>query len=367
MLVVTSVLGGCHVRVPFSPRLLQSWRGLSHPRRLVQVLLLITTLIVGLRFWLFVLQFQPEGGSPGATPAMTGPAAPHYSRPVSVEAFLPIGALIALKAWLTTGWWDPVHPAALVFLLMFAGVAFLLKRGFCSWVCPVGTLSEALARAGRWLFGQNLRPPLWLDRLLMAPKYLLLLFFVGSVWNGMSGVAARQFLATPYWLMADVKMLRFFQAPSLLTVQVLVALAVLSLLVEGFWCRYLCPYGALLGIISIPSPFTIRRNPATCIGCNRCDAVCAARLRVSESRSMRSPECTGCLDCIAACPVRKDTALMLSLPARTAHLGPWSYAVALLCVMFLAIALGQAAGHWQTVLTAKDFGRLVPFVDSFGH
>lgn len=246
-------------------------------------------------------------------------------------------------------------------------IALLLRRGFCSWLCPIGTLSEGLARLGRWLFGFNLKPPPLLDHLLMVPKYLLLLFFLQAIWMGMPGPIARQFLQSAYYQASDVKMLQFFLAPSLLTVQVLVLLAVLSLLVENFWCRYLCPYGALLGLIGWFSPVAVRRLPSACTGCRFCDRVCPARLQVSQAGSVLSPECTACLNCIGACPARARGALELRLAATRKAIRPRVYAALVVGILLLAVTSARLAGRWETSLMARDYARLVPAIEYIQH
>ncbi|HCG04343.1 MAG TPA: 4Fe-4S ferredoxin, partial [Desulfovibrio sp.] len=59
-------------------------------------------------------------------------------KPPSVEGFLPISALIAFKRLLFTGQWDPVHPAGLFIFMAVLGMAVLLRKGFCGYICPVG-------------------------------------------------------------------------------------------------------------------------------------------------------------------------------------------------------------------------------------
>ena len=82
---------------------------------------------------------------------------PGVNRPSGVEAFLPLSALVGLKAWIATGIFDQIHPAGLVILLAAITVSVLLKRAFCSWICPIGTLSEGLAKIGRMVFRRNFK------------------------------------------------------------------------------------------------------------------------------------------------------------------------------------------------------------------
>jgi hypothetical protein len=95
-------------------------------------------------------------------------------------------------------------------LVSFLFIAFLLRKAFSSWLCPVGTLSECLWRAGRRTLGRNFHLTRWLDLPLRSLKYLLLGFFAWAVAN-LSAGATEQFMRSPYGAMADVRMLNFFR------------------------------------------------------------------------------------------------------------------------------------------------------------
>ena len=81
---------------------------------------------------------------------------------------------------------------------------------------------------------------------------------------------ALRFHETPYGLVADVKMLNFFRYLGVTAAIVIALLVRASILVQNFWCRYLCPYGALMGLVSLFSPVSIRRDADACIDCAKC-------------------------------------------------------------------------------------------------
>ncbi|HLK31972.1 MAG TPA: 4Fe-4S binding protein, partial [Terriglobales bacterium] len=182
------------------------------------------------------------------------------ARPAGVEGYLPIAGMMNFKYWLLTGQVPGVHPAAMFLLIAFVATAFLFRKAFCSWLCPVGTISEYLWRLGCKIFGRNLQLPRWLDIPLRGLKYLLLAFFVWAV-AGMSAAEIAGFMRSPYGLIADVKMLNFFRFLGETGLIVIGVLVVASVLVQNFWCRYLCPFGALLGLAALPGLLRIRRNP----------------------------------------------------------------------------------------------------------
>ncbi len=80
---------------------------------------------------------------------------PMVARSPSIDWFMPIGALMAFKLWITDGIFDPIYPAAIVIFIGAISLSFLLKKSFCSWICPVGTISEIIWKIGEKAFGKN--------------------------------------------------------------------------------------------------------------------------------------------------------------------------------------------------------------------
>lgn len=308
---------------------------------------------IGIRFGMFV------------NSAESGAAVPLVSRPPGVEGFLPIGALTSLKYWLVSGTIHPVHPAALVIFLTILLMSLLAKKSFCSWLCPVGTLSEMAHKLGRRVCGRNFRIWLWPDLLLRSIKYLLLLLFVTAILLRMSAESLVTFLDAPYWAVSDVKMLHFFTRMSGTTMVVLAILTFLSFFYRMFWCRYLCPYGALLGLASMLSPFKIRRDAGGCTGCQRCSVACPSHLAVHSSTAVFSPECTGCLTCVTQCPEKNILAMRPAFWKRP--LPVWAFPAAVLFIFMAGIGAGMASGHWHSSLSYADYQRLIPMVRNLNH
>jgi polyferredoxin len=321
----------------------------------VQALFVALNLWLGAQFYLWV-RFYERGG--------TGPA---VTRPTGVEGWLPIAGLMNLKVLLVTGHVPAIHPAAMFLLLGFLLMSLVAKKAFCSWLCPVGTFSEQLGRLGRKIFGRRLHLPRWIDIPLRGLRYLLLGFFVYFIVS-MSAAELQQFMRTPYGLIADVKMLNFFRNMSETAAVVVLALIALSILIENVWCRYLCPYGALMGLASIFSPLKIRRNPDACIDCSRCAKACPSGLAVDKLVQIRSIECTACLACVASCPA--EGALQFSLPpgngsaaAQPRYRRPmngWAMAVLVAGIFFGVVLFARATNHWHTYIPSAVYQQLVP-------
>jgi polyferredoxin len=244
-------------------------------------------------------------------------------------------------------------------------MALLLRKAFCAWICPVGFLSELLARFGRWSFGRNFRIWKWLDVPLRSLKYLLLAFFLGAVLS-MSAGQLQAFIQSPYNKVADVKMGLFFLELGKTGTIVLGTLLLASVFVQGAWCRYLCPYGALLGLFSWFSPTRVTRNPDRCVSCGLCDKACMARLPVSRKEGVKSPECTGCLDCVAVCPVAN--ALEIRAPRRR-KVPPVVFAGAVLGLFFVGYLGARATGFWSNGIPDQEYVDRIQNLDSpvYGH
>ena len=351
---------------PFTRRILRD-RSQSI-RRTVQGLFLALNVWIAVEFVLWVRYFENEGRTP------------FIARPAGVDGWLPIAGLINLKYFLVTHHAPEIHPSAMVLAAVFLLSSLLLKKAFCSWLCPVGTVSEYLWKFGRRLFRRNLTIPRWFDIPLRSLKYLLMGFFLFIVLS-MSAEALNDFMLSPFGIIADVKMLNFFRDLGMIGAAVLLSLVLLSVVIQNFWCRYLCPYGALMGIVATLSPVRIRRDAVTCIDCGKCTRACPASLPVDRLIQIQSLECTSCMECVAACPV--EHALQLSLPPRQESgttstrstavrwryraLRPEVVAAVLALLFFGLIGIARATGHWQTNIPQDVYRQMVPHANEYGH
>jgi polyferredoxin len=326
-------------------------------RRGYQVLFLLLNVWLGAQFYLWVRHFETAGQSP------------YVNRPPGVEGWLPIAGMMNLKYFLVTGRVPVLHPAAMFLLVTFLSIAFLFRKAFCSWLCPVGTISEYLWRLGRTVFRRNFHVPRWVDIPLRGLKYLLLGFFVWAV-SSMSANAIAAFMQSPYGIVADVKMLNFFRFIGETGLIVLGVLVVASVFVQNFWCRYLCPYGALLGLTSLFSPLRIRRNEETCIDCAKCAKACPSALPVDKLVTIKSAECTGCLECVAVCPA--EGALRISLPQviaapKTGRMPAWAFAAGVAALFFGIVGFAKTAGYWRSDIPQAVYKQVVPHANEASH
>jgi len=320
-------------------------------RRAFQLAFLALNVWVGVEFYLFVRYYE------------TGGRSIRVSRPPGVEGWLPIASLMNLKVLLMSGNVPALHPAGMFLLIVFLAASWIFRKSFCGWLCPVGTISEYLWRLGRRTFGRNFRVPRIPDIALRSLKYILLGLFLYAV-GSMPVPAIRAFLAGPYGMVDDVKMLNFFRFLGLTSGIVTAILVVASVFIQNFWCRYLCPYGALMGLAALASPLRIRRDPSLCIDCAKCAKACPSALPVDRLITIRSAECTGCLECVAVCPAAD--ALCLSAP-RAKRVPAWVVAAGIAALFLCICGYARLTGHWHTNLPSDTYFELIPHANDFVH
>ncbi len=247
------------------------WRRWSLWRRIVQALFAFWALAVGLRHLIL-----NTGGS--------------------IEASCPFGAVETLWRRLTQGTFlRALAPSNFLALALVLVSALLAGRVFCGWACPVGTLQDLVAGLRRRLLSRAddlaLRPPRKLDRALRWGKVAVL----GAIlWTSLSAVVPPLAPFCPFRILFGLSF------TSLLSWGIVLGLVTTSLLVERFWCRYLCPLGAILAPLNRLAPVRPRVNTERCVACGRCDQVCPMGIDpVGDGTG--HPECVRCFACVEAC------------------------------------------------------------------
>ena len=322
-------------------------------RFFVQLAFSVLCVWIGIEFYLFI-KFLESGGT-----------AAFFSRPPGVDGFLPISSLMSFYLFVMTGEISLVHPAGMFILLAIILISLVFGKSFCSWFCPVGFLSELLGDLGDKIFKRRIKIPAFLDYPLRSLKYLLLGFFVYSIFFLMSDIAIRAFLSDTYNKMADVKMYYFFADISRFSLIVLSALFLLSIVFRNFWCRYLCPYGALLGLTSMLSPNKIKRTASSCIDCKLCTKACPSFIKVHKLNTVISDECTSCMSCVDVCPV-KDTLELKNLVAKKTINKKW-VAIGVVGIFLFVTGFAMVTGYWQNNISKEEYLEHFNNIDDLGH
>ncbi|MCE5258186.1 MAG: 4Fe-4S binding protein [Chloroflexi bacterium] len=228
----------------------------------------------------------------------------------SLHALCPFGAVESLWSLAVGGAYLPkIHPSSVVLSVGVLAGALIVGGAFCGWICPLGSLGDALAWLRHKLHIQEVQVPPRLDIWLRYGRYLVLIgILVATVTTASLWYEAFD----PYYVLFRLGWLFDFNLAAnwpgyLVTLGVLAG----SLFIPRLWCRYLCPLGGLLSLVQRISPFKVRRNAQACIDCKRCDKVCPVKLPISTRRAV-THNCTMCLRCVTVCPAKG--ALEAALP-----------------------------------------------------
>ena len=301
-------------------------RGVRNLRRASQVLFFLVF------FWLilkttFEVDFDPSQASEIRLPY-----------PVSIALqFDPLAGLMTLLASGT------VYKGLLWSLLILIPTIFL-GRFFCGWVCPLGSLnhwlsafrSERTSRRGKKLLESNRY------KKYQRIKYYVLFFCLGTALLGSlqaglldplpllarsigtavlptvhsaalalasfatgTGIGPIAVVGQGLYDLLAVTLLPFRQAHFhgiVLIGFVFLTILALNRVFTRFWCRGICPLGAMLGVFSRFAIFGLQKDEKACNACNRCLLACQGADNPDVGSQWRQSECHLCLNCQAACP-----------------------------------------------------------------
>ena len=279
---------------------------------------------------------------------------PFVARPEAPAGLLPVGHFTSFFAWIRGGGWDPLLPAGLVIIIAALSVSLLFRRGFCGWICPVGTVWEACAALGRRVMGgRNIRLPKWLDitgRVFRFVIAALVVFILLSV----PIAEAVGFRSLPYMMIADLKTIGMMIQPAYLLVILLAG--VISMLFGPVWCRYLCPVGGMYAAVATASPCSVHRDTETCIQCGRCSKSCHAICQPDKVTTVRNTECDGCMDCVKACPV--DDCLTARAFGRV-KIAPWVWPILVVGLWLAIYGIASVTGNWKSPVAPTEFRAII--------
>ena len=229
-----------------------------------------------------------------------------------VGKFLEIDPLIAVATALTT------HTLykGLTWSLIILIPTLLLGRFFCNWICPYGILHHFIGFLGWRVGGKSTKDRIDANRYrpIFALKYCILAAMLvaacfGTLQIGLLDpiclfhrsftVSVAPALSLPPPVARVIGDPREYQVGWIIG-GLLVLLVSLNFVIPRFFCRVLCPLGALLGLFSRVSLWRIDRDPHKCTNCDLCLKRCEG---ASDPQSqLRKSECMVCLNCIDDCP-----------------------------------------------------------------
>lgn len=219
----------------------------------------------------------------------------------SLHAVCPFGGVVSIYQYAAAGTFvKKIHESSFILMIIVFALAVAFGPVFCGWICPFGTVQEWISKLGRKIFKRrhNTFIPTKIDRVLRYLRYVVLGLVIFMTARSGELLFAN---VDPYYALFN-----FWTGEVAISAFVVLAIVLTAaLFVERPFCKYACPYGAVLGLTNLFRLFGIKRNATTCINCKACDRACPMNIEVSTAGTVRDHQCISCLECSSetACPV----------------------------------------------------------------
>ena len=194
-----------------------------------------------------------------------------------------------------------LFPQILLVFTVFL-VTALWGRFFCGFLCSFGMMQEILFFFSRKTLLKKVRLPERLDSVMKYLKYGILVFITVGVWILALPVDSSWSPWGVFGMLVSGNLSVVSRAIPTAGFVLLLAIAAGSLFVERFFCRYLCPLGALFAIISRKRLYKVRRRSDTCTNCGLCTRTCSMGIHIPDKDAVASGECIQCMQCLSVCP-----------------------------------------------------------------
>ena len=262
----------------------------------------------------------------------------------SIHALCPYGGLESMLSLIAVGTF--LKRIVIGTFVLFGTTVLLsvaMRRSFCGQICALGALQEFFGKIGQKLFKKRPVVPQKLDRVLRYLKYVVLAITVAMAW------ITGELWITPYDPFNALGHLADFNAlvtSYLVGFILLIVTLIGSVVYDRFFCKYLCPAGALYAAIGKVSPYMVRVDESACIRCGKCSRACPMNVDVMNAKNGRvtSAECINCNECIHACPVKGAIHTGFS---KKAKIHPLIATLLALALFFVPMGIAAATGNMQ--------------------
>lgn len=193
-------------------------------------------------------------------------------------------------------------PSLIEFITVIV-LTMLLGRFFCGWFCAFGTYNDWIHLISKNVFKINFQVNDKVDSILKYVKYIILLMLLIVVCTMGSNIFNN---TSPWDAFAQITDFSYVLSELTIGFVLLLLITIGAFFVERFFCRYLCPLGAVFTIFSKISVFKIKKPNDKCGKCRICTNNCSMGLPLYKVNDVRGGECINCLKCVDVCP-RKNT------------------------------------------------------------
>ena len=178
-------------------------------------------------------------------------------------------------------------------------ITIFFGRFFCGWICAFGSFNDFIYMISSKIFKTKFIVNRKLDAILKLLKYIILLFIVFVIWTNGNTLFDN---SSPWDAFAQITNFPNAIVNYFIGFVLLAFITVGAIYIERFFCRYLCPLGAMFAIISKLRKIKIDKPTEKCGKCRVCTNNCAMGINLYKMEQVSSRECINCLKCIEVCP-----------------------------------------------------------------
>jgi len=175
----------------------------------------------------------------------------------------------------------------------------VMGRLFCGWLCAFGAYNDLVYFISKKVFKTRFRVDEKVDSILKYAKYVVLVFIAIISWTMGSSILES---TSPWDAFGQITDMPTVFSSLLIGLILLILITIGAAFIERFFCRYLCPLGAVFSIISKIGIVKINKPKADCGKCRACTMSCSMGLNLYKVDGVRGGDCINCLKCTEVCP-----------------------------------------------------------------
>jgi len=250
--------------------------------------------------------------------------------PISLIGICPIGGVTSIYDFLF------ISSSISLITISIVILSFLFGSVFCGWFCPMGTIQDIISSFTKKMHVKKYngfiasKPDKYLRLIRYIMLILLILFAVKDIAHYSRLYCINNFLTGLF---------TGNYAVGGLVILGLIFIAC-SFWIERPWCKYLCPYGALLGLTNKFRMFKIKRNKSHCTNCRKCDNLCSMNIKISDNEIVNDTQCISCFECTSEnnCPIENTVVIKNDYIKSIIHVKSMAFVVSAFIIVFLSVA-----------------------------
>jgi len=198
----------------------------------------------------------------------------------------------------TKGNYNLIIPNCVV-LIILSFLTIITGRIFCGRMCIFGSLNDWIYLLSNKFLKTKFRINKTVDKYLKYLKYVILAAISMFVWTGITKLPSG---SSPWDAYTQIFDINYLLKEYLIGALILLLISISAMFIERFFCRYLCPLGAIFAILSKFKIYKVHKEKSKCGACRACTLKCSMGIDLDKVDVVNSGECIQCFNCVSICP-----------------------------------------------------------------